>query len=617
MKDTVHLNGATDAIQLPDTRIVTGVSRLLPYADRAFEQVLFQQGRPILDSELNLVQTIMHEAMDSLSRTIMQAGILSNLVPLSDTALFAKFQALDFLLDGRAITISDSQTTNDFRVQLPPLPLSGSRTDLVWLIVYREEVASDQSANARNVIKRHGNLAGETVPNDLRDPALPSSYETTRRIQRSYRVVSSSGLSALNGAPALSADGIITTSYYFAEMVDQAGIYIAGNGTTISAETLGTVDGYAYAIPLATVLRSAGDTTNSSANITAIAPKAKLKPFYWTSDTISHQPAGALVSTNVEDALNELDAKKMSFATYDPTGSGIVSNAENAESVSWTGVTDKPSTLMYKTTYDTGGDGVVDFAALAGTANNANAVPWTGITGKPINFMYSSVYDPAGDGVVDFAAFSNTANVANSVTWANVSGKPATFPANTLQRIDFNCQVRRLRGATHHSRSQADVDFTGWGGKNVLITLTPWLMNCYADSGGSGFEPAARVVVILSAAAGSSLGSHDASNDGIGKNFSDYSGVAAPNAVFLVNNYVVSSSEEVNANASLAVFGGVITATIPAEITGMQRIWIAVLADNSELTNNPSNFKSEFLMQAQTQNPPLPQTAIRGTFVLI
>lgn len=135
---------------------------------------------------------------------------------------------------------------------------------------------------SQSELYRHGNVESDSatwLDDDLMDPSLHS--ETTQRVQVQYRIrttgaaeavdykvqpdgFSNSNVLAQGGAAApvanyqfVPADGVTikgnsdATAY---GAVDN-GLYIAGNGDVASAQDLGSVDGYVYAIPICFVFR--------------------------------------------------------------------------------------------------------------------------------------------------------------------------------------------------------------------------------------------------------------------------------------------------------------------------------------------------------------------------
>lgn len=142
----------------------------------------------------------------------------------------------------------------------------------------------------QSTIYRHGNVLSPTsvaLVDDIEDPVV--GRETSKRIQVQYRIRVTGAAEAVNfkvqtdgfsnpnilaqgtqGAPVATYPFVpadLTTVRLNSDARDQvagvgigyglldAGLYIAGNGSSTSATALGTLDGYVYAIPLCFVFR--------------------------------------------------------------------------------------------------------------------------------------------------------------------------------------------------------------------------------------------------------------------------------------------------------------------------------------------------------------------------
>jgi len=135
---------------------------------------------------------------------------------------------------------------------------------------------------SQTTVYRHGNTDSEVttwLPDETVDASL--GFESSQRIQLQYRIrgtgategvdwkaspdgfsnpnlVARAGLAApLANYPFVPADGSTArgnSSAVSYGILDE-GLWVAGNGTTVSAQALGTLDGYVYAIPLAFVFR--------------------------------------------------------------------------------------------------------------------------------------------------------------------------------------------------------------------------------------------------------------------------------------------------------------------------------------------------------------------------
>ena len=280
-----------------------GVSRTLPSSQRQYQYVLTRQKKPPLDSEWNLSQQLRDQALTDLVRSNTHSGFLgdptrsgidyqvnpqwSNYFLLSPTSDSVE-PVLWAIVNGWTIPVvgTFAATDGDLRnfVRLNPPPSSDSRTDLVFLEVWRTVIGANPSTlnkPAAESVWKYGNVEyGNTnLDDDLRDPAL--SQETTRRVQIQYRIRVHGQGSGLGSSVALDVypDGLGDPNIYgqgtasapvspypFVNMVDELGdpsLWRAGDGNTNNG--LGTVDGYVYAIPIAAVFR------RNSSPFTAVA----------------------------------------------------------------------------------------------------------------------------------------------------------------------------------------------------------------------------------------------------------------------------------------------------------------------------------------------------------
>ena len=130
---------------------------------------------------------------------------------------------------------------------------------------------------------RHGNVLSPSpvwLDHDILDPTL--NFETSQRVQVQYRIRSTGATEGVNfkvnpdgfstvgtifaqgstaapvaGYPFVPADGasVVGSSDASAFGTLDSGLWVAGDGSTLAAQTLGTVDGYVYAIPICFVFR--------------------------------------------------------------------------------------------------------------------------------------------------------------------------------------------------------------------------------------------------------------------------------------------------------------------------------------------------------------------------
>jgi hypothetical protein len=264
-----------------------GVSRTLSAKDYQFGSVVWQMGRPPLDSELNLISQIASEYLDKLSEAGSASGWLGN--PLDCEA--------DYLTDPRwsnffrfgpqigsekrgfpwaivngwvvpvvGTRVPDGDYTNKVLLA-PPTAASEARIDFVFLEVWQALLApkSTVSKPTATTVYRFGNVefGGTNLPDTIQDDAI--GFETTRRVQVQYRIRTVPGINLATSNDGFDTNvfGWGTTSadpsssgFTYSNMRDELGdpgLWRAGDGT--STNYLGTVDGYSYAIPICVTFR--------------------------------------------------------------------------------------------------------------------------------------------------------------------------------------------------------------------------------------------------------------------------------------------------------------------------------------------------------------------------
>ena len=268
-----------------------GVSRTLSALERQFQTVVWQKNKPPLDSEFNLMSQIDLENLRETVRSQVHSGFL-----LDPTRAMADFVTdpsnsnqfhlglprpnetqpiLTAIVNGWSVPVVGT-FTNDVSnlVKLFPPPASQSRIDLVFLEVWLARVAPNPSSVNKpttSTLWRWGNVefGGTNLPDDLEDPTI--GFETTERVQVQYRLrVYGQGAGigtgvALDvypdglGDPNIAGQGTAGTpnaTFPFENMreaLGDPGLWRAGDGNPLNS--LGTVDGYAYAIPVCAVFR--------------------------------------------------------------------------------------------------------------------------------------------------------------------------------------------------------------------------------------------------------------------------------------------------------------------------------------------------------------------------
>jgi len=278
-----------------------GTSRTLSAAMRQFQLVVYQRGKPPLDSEHNLLQQIQNETVAQWVRSQMSSGFFLDPTRPLDAFVTDPLNANQFRygqqkrLDTSVEELAPIEWANvngwlvpvvgtnnaesgatDNIVALNPPPDSDSRIDFVFLEVWRVNVApNDSTANkpSADKIYTYGNVEfGQTnINDDLTDPAI--GFETTERVQLQYRIRVVGQGSGAGVSPALDvypdglddpnvrAQGPLTgpSAQAYAvwenmrEELGDPSLWRAGDGDP--ANDFGTIDGYVWAIPMCGIFR--------------------------------------------------------------------------------------------------------------------------------------------------------------------------------------------------------------------------------------------------------------------------------------------------------------------------------------------------------------------------
>jgi len=260
-----------------------GVSRTLSALERSFSNVVWQQGKPPLDSELNLVGQIGWEAISEQIKEQYPSGFLidptladkdftfqdlgSNYFEMGENGL------LTAVVNGWVIPLSGSNKNGvGNAIKLPPPPTSNARTDFVFLEVFRVLLeASPSTANkpSDSTVYRYGNTLYGGVSNpsdDMIDGSV--GFETTRRVQVQHRIRVVSGIDLGRYPEGMDSTAVLArgtsaspvNGFTFSNMSAEGdqGLWRAGDGDPTN--DLGTVDGYVYAIPMCAVFRRNSST---------------------------------------------------------------------------------------------------------------------------------------------------------------------------------------------------------------------------------------------------------------------------------------------------------------------------------------------------------------------
>lgn len=265
-------------------------SKTLDAAAKQFLQVVWQNDRMPQDSEMNLMAQVADERLQQQIRSLMPSGWLQDpLAAHRDLGCSVENSNLFFLgqadrplwanVNGWIVPVTGTLNAGHANtVHLAAPPTSDSRIDLVWLEVWLALVAPNPSTVAKpsaSTIHKYGNTlyGGVNPADDLIHPEV--GYESTRRVQVQYRLrVQGSGASGIDlstypegmNDPNVLAQGTTGNPVAGQTFTNQRangdqGLWRAGPGLVDqnSANPLGTLDGYVYAIPVAAIFRRNSD----------------------------------------------------------------------------------------------------------------------------------------------------------------------------------------------------------------------------------------------------------------------------------------------------------------------------------------------------------------------
>jgi hypothetical protein len=260
------------------------VSRVLDGKRRNWDSVVFQQKRPPLDSEFNLFQDILSDKISEILRISVPSGFLElgdfTGAPDDRNLLKAgwknslKFKNPVAVVNGWVLKIGGG--TNQFQENtltnvwedlsndeeevaflLADPPVIASREDLIFLEVWQKLITTNDFVFKDGFVQS----AQPKLTNDLIDSNL--SIETSKRIQIQYRIRRYEGVDFESFREGINFPGVLAQGprpdpvlgYRFSKHSEDAGLFVAGNGSVASQNALGTVDGFVYAIPIARVHR--------------------------------------------------------------------------------------------------------------------------------------------------------------------------------------------------------------------------------------------------------------------------------------------------------------------------------------------------------------------------
>lgn len=268
-------------------RNYNGTTRTLEKGDTGYRSLIFKPSKPPLDSELNFVGDLSASLARDIMNGLYPSGFLPannawsmgydptgeaysiNLTNISNTIILKNSLEVPFTLNmkGEIVQIGGTGSADKSKVviTLPNPPGTGSRQDLVMLELWymQLEPLVNNGKPSANTIYPYGNTqSGMTALDDeIYFAAIGTS--TTARVQLQYRIRTVTGVNF--GSYPEGVDDNLTvfargsmaspTSYTFSADPNDAGLFIAGDGSSSAKNTLGTVDGYVYAVPMFRVHR--------------------------------------------------------------------------------------------------------------------------------------------------------------------------------------------------------------------------------------------------------------------------------------------------------------------------------------------------------------------------
>jgi hypothetical protein len=357
------------------------VSRTLQSRYRSFSNVVWRPGKPVLDSEWNLINDISLDWLTSYVQSRVCSGWLtlgknkyttnsgiSNTIRFYSQENSNPLNVPNAIVNGWPILVAgtDYSDTSVNSIELPPAGAT-ARWDFVFLEVWRAQVRSRDINNvaiAQNKpdathIYKFGNVGfGTTASNNLDDDIVdtaikpPTGIETSQRVQVQYKIRVVSDISNANtevvGFEDLKAQGQggsinpQISGYDFVNMkdeLDDASLWRAGAGDNASIVALSSVDGYSYAIPMFKIYRrstAAYDDTGTTQNFAYLNQQgnhAKLSDL----DPVSDRPDGKfndgidasdIIDVRMKTVINNLDFSMIIEKNLDKLLRGTLKSAQ-------------------------------------------------------------------------------------------------------------------------------------------------------------------------------------------------------------------------------------------------------------------------------------------------
>lgn len=295
-------------------------NRVLSAAGRNLDNIVFQTRTPPLTSEWNLINQIGNEKIEKLAGAMLASGWMSSgNISCSETYAAGSFKLLSdknnvAMVNGWPLLVQGSDSVDDDNTIILNEAVD-QKYDFVFLEVWRKLIGEGDS------VYPYGNVRNEPfADNELVWDGVGS--ETTKRVQIQFRIRTESVFSSVdNPGSGIFEDFDIhpvagrdngPDSFRKYSSGDVPGLYLAGDGSENSKQSLGTVDGYSYAIPMFLVYRrkkSDSEFSFDRMNSTLIDKNAAV------SGARSDRPDGKLSDVVYEDDIVDLRHRVVASAS--------------------------------------------------------------------------------------------------------------------------------------------------------------------------------------------------------------------------------------------------------------------------------------------------------------
>ena len=317
----------------------TRISRVnkIEVEGKAWDSVVFQQGKSLLDFDLNVMQRILREGVAQVSRSLLKSGwIVSDVLTVNGagTQVTIPDNKVNFL--GTLARIADPLGNALANTVSMSAKDSSTLANFLWLELWFQEIiptgvnletmdgSSDTTVASllkTSLVLKYGGVAntGSELENELRDSTFGA--ETTRRIQVRWRLRVTENVVRATYTKGFNVDNGLSVN---ASVIAQGGktatvagktfirsdkladpdfsvendnrVYVAGDGTATDAVALNCIDGRVYGLPIAFVWGGSGLVTNLTANIVDLRDKTSSAATTIDSTSVS---AGVGTHTNI------------------------------------------------------------------------------------------------------------------------------------------------------------------------------------------------------------------------------------------------------------------------------------------------------------------------------